>query len=364
MGRFIGADGVAKVRLISPGQGTSAFYKEEQLRRDGSAFEKRWDEAKGGFVGGLVFLDHPGKKEQKDRPERSLRDLVGPVVGVPSYDENGPRGPGLYGKVRVAPWWRPLIEEFGDDIGVSIRANGSAVTETINGRKTKVAERFSPGATFDFVTYSGRGGRPSPMLEAATAKADKAVASWMASTQFIEGDGRSDAERFIDYMENGQEGTMGVQEQLTEAQGQVTTLTTERDALLKENKRMAEAIALRDARDKITEAVNDKKYEKLLPDVTKTRLIEALTKRTPMKDGKLDEAALTALIDDAIKAEAEYVESLTAKKPGVRGMGEGGEAKDDEGRKRLMETKTQEYLRQGKSEEDAKQMARLFCEGR
>ncbi|GAG23408.1 unnamed protein product, partial [marine sediment metagenome] len=121
---------------------------------------------------------------------------------------------------------------------------------------------------------------------------------------------------------------------------------------------------LRDARDKITEAVNDKKHEKL-PDVMKERLIEALTKSAPMKDGKLDEDALKTLTEDAIKSETELFESLTEKKPGVRGMGEGGEDnEDDEGHKRLMETKTQEYLRAGKTKEEAEGMARIFCEGR
>jgi len=207
-----------------------------------------------------------------------------------------------------------------------------------------------------------------PLFEAATEEAESKIQDWMAHTDFTEMDGgRSEEERFLDYLEHRQEGPMvdkEVQEQLTEATAQVATLTTERDTLLADNKKMAEAIALRDARDKITEAVNDKKYEKL-PDVTRERLIESLTKSTPMKDGKLDEEALTKLVEDAIKAETEYVESLTARKPGVRGMGEGGEDNgEDEGHTRLMETKTQEYLRAGKSKEEAEQMARIFCEGR
>lgn len=367
MGKFIGADGIARVRMISPGQGSTAYYTEEVLRNAGPAFKKRWDEKKGGYVGGLVFIDHPGKSERKDRPERSLRDLIGPIVGTPRYEANGKAGPGLYGDVRVASYWRPLVEEQGDTMGVSIRASGKVSEAQIDGKRTLVAEKFNPGAEFDFVTRSGRGGRAAmPLFEAAQTAAEGKIQDWMEHTEFTEMDsGRSEEERFLDYLENGQEGTMPdkeVQEQLTEAQGQVATLTTERDRLLADNAKMAEAIALRDARDKITEAVNDKKYEKL-PDVTKERLIESLTKSAPMKEGKLDEEALTKLVEDAIKVEVEYVESLTAKKPGVRGMGEGGEVEDDEGHKRLMETKTQEYRRRGMSEDAAKRAAEIFCEG-
>jgi len=355
MGKFIGADGIARVRLIEPGQGSSAYYETEQLERDAGVFQD-----------GLVFIDHPGKKEQKDRPERSLRDLVGPIVGTPRYEANGKVGPGLYGSVKVAKHWQPFIEDLGPDIGVSIRATGSRVEKKINGKRVMVAEKFNPGAGFDFVTQAGRGGKMVPLFEAAQTAAEGKIQDWMAHTEFTEMDsGRSEEARFLDYLEHGQEGMMPNEgaTTLVEAQSQIATLTTERDKLLKDNAKMAEAIALRDARDKITEVVNDKKYEKL-PDVTKQRLIESLTKSAPMKEGKLDEEALAKLIENAIKVEGEYVESLTARKPGVRGMGEGGEVKDDEGHKRLMETKTQEYMRAGKSKEDAERMAGIFCGGR
>jgi len=356
MGRLIGEDGIAHVRLIEPGQGSSAYYEKAQLERDAAA-----------FTGGLVFIDHPDKQEQRNRPERSLRDLVGPIVGTPRYEEHGKVGPGLYGSVKVARHWRPFIEDLGPDIGVSIKATGKIAEKKIGGKRVMVAEKFNPGAGFDFVTQAGRGGKLVPLYEAARKEADAAVSDWMDHADFTEmSPERSKEERFIDYLEHGQEGTMPdreVQAQLTEAQGQVVTLTTERDKLLEESRKMAEAIALRDARDKITEAVNDKKNEKM-PDVTKTRLIESLTKSAPMKDGKLDEDSLSNLIEAGIKTEMEYIESLSPVKPGVRGMGEGGSDEHEEGHNRLMESKTQEYLRAGKSKEDAERMAQIFCEGR
>ena len=100
--QFVNDEGIAQVLMINEGQGASAYYEKEQLARDGSAFD-----------GGLVFIDHPGRQESKDRPERSLKDLVGPIVGTPTFDENGSEGPGLYAGVKVAPWWKPFLEHHG-----------------------------------------------------------------------------------------------------------------------------------------------------------------------------------------------------------------------------------------------------------
>ena len=350
--KFINKEGIARVRVISPGQGTSAYYKEEQLAHDNHAFD-----------GGLVFIDHPSKKESKDRPERSLRDLVGPIVGTPMYEKAGSVGPGLYGDVRVAQHWRPFIEDLGADIGVSIRAGGSAVMETISGKKTKVAEKFNPGATFDFVTQAGRGGKMVALQEATT-MAEAKVNEFMEAAGFVESDGRSEEIRFMEWLDEpkGEGEPMELkeaQEKLIEAEGKVTTLTEANETLTADNAKLAEAIALRDARDKITEAVNDKKHD--LPDVTRTRLIESLTKAAPMKEGKLDEEVLKTLIEAEIKIEVDYIESLVKTKPGIKGMGETSDDDDEAGHEARVGRKATAYFAEGKgTEEECKRMAELF----
>ena len=358
--KFINEEGIARVRVISPGQGSSAFYKEDQLARDANAFD-----------GGLVFIDHPSRTERKDRPERSLRDLAGSVVGTPIYEKAGAAGPGLYGDVKVAEHWRPFLEDLGTDIGVSIRAGGSVVMESVAGKKTKVAESFNPGATFDFVTQAGRGGK-MVAFEAATAVADGKVNEFMEAAGFVESDGRTEEARFMEWLDEpkGEGDKMPdtkLQEQLTESQGKVTTLTqerdtvaTERDALLESNTKLVEAHALPIAQDKIVEALADKKHDKL-PDVTKKRLIESLTKGAPMKDGKLDEAALATLIEEAVKSEGEYVESITHKKPGISGMGDGEAILEETAAhdKRVVD-KAATYFAEGKTKEEATRLAELF----
>jgi len=349
--KFINEEGIARVLVINPGQGSSAHYEEEQLERDVHSFD-----------GGQVYVDHPGLKERKDRPERSLRDLVGPIVGTPTYDKSGPEGPGMYSEFRVAKHYRDFVEELGP--AVSLRAGGKAVMKTINGKQTKVAERFNPGAGYDLVTKAGRGGKMVPLYEAATAVADGKINEFMEAAGFVESDGRTEEARFMEWLDepkgDGMEDTK-LQEKLTESEGKVTTLTKERDDVLAENAKLAEALALRDAKATITESING---EKDLPDVTKTRLIESLTKSAPMKEGKLDEAALTVLVTEAVKDAKGYIESLTKVTPGIRGMGEGGnvEELEEAGHAARVERKAADYLKENKAadEAQAKQMAERF----
>jgi len=349
--KFINEEGIARVLVINPGQGSSAHYEEEQLERDVHSFD-----------GGQVYVDHPGLKERKDRPERSLRDLVGPIVGTPTYDKSGPEGPGMYSEFRVAKHYRDFVEELGP--AVSLRAGGKAVMKTINGKQTKVAERFNPGAGYDLVTKAGRGGKMVPLYEAATAVADGKINEFMEAAGFVESDGRTEEARFMEWLDepkgDGMEDTK-LQEKLTESEGKITTLTQERDDVLAENAKLAEALALRDAKATITESING---EKDLPDVTKTRLIESLTKSAPMKEGKLDEAALTVLVTEAVKDAKGYIESLTKVTPGIRGMGEGGnvEELEEAGHAARVERKAADYLKENKAadEAQAKRMAELF----
>ena len=165
---------------------------------------------------------------------------------------------------------------------------------------------------------------------------------------------------WLDKPEEDQMEALEVQTKLTEADGRIVILTGANETLTKENAKLAEAIALRDARDIITEAVNDKKHE--LPDVTKTRLIESLTKSAPMKEGKLDGDALTTLMAEAIKAEVEYIGSINKTTPGVTGMGESSGSEDDEaGHEARVARKAASYFAERKgTEEECKRMAELF----
>jgi len=108
---------------------------------------------------------------------------------------------------------------------------------------------------------------------------------------------------------------------MKEAQAQQEKKLKETETALEEakaeNARLKEALLLIEART----FVEAKVKASTLPEISKTRVAESLAKAPVVKDGKLDEAAYTAAIEAAVKAEAEYLAKLGAGK--VSGMGAG-----------------------------------------
>lgn len=98
-------------------------------------------------------------------------------------------------------------------------------------------------------------------------------------------------------------------DKITAVEGKLTASETD-------NRRLRESLALREAGDFVT-----KKLATIaLPAITKQRLTESLVaKATLTADGKLDTAALTAVIEADVKAEGEYLSSVTGGT--IRGMG-------------------------------------------
>ena len=65
--RAVRNDGVVNLKLIQPGWGSSGYYSQSMLERDGpKAFTR----------GTHMFWDHPSSTDEAARPERSLRDLA------------------------------------------------------------------------------------------------------------------------------------------------------------------------------------------------------------------------------------------------------------------------------------------------
>jgi hypothetical protein len=135
-----------RLKLIAGNvQGSSGYYSEAMLRRDGPRV----------FVEGLPsYLDHPTATERAERPERSVRDLAGHLVSTARYESDG-----LYADIEVYPHVAPMVESMSRRIGVSIRAYGEAEESNRPGVRGPVITSLTGAESVDFVTAAGAGGR-------------------------------------------------------------------------------------------------------------------------------------------------------------------------------------------------------------
>ncbi len=145
-----GGSGRMLLQLITPGQGSSGFYPAATLQEAGRAkvFAKDCPQ----------YLDHPTESERFDRPERSVRDLVGVLTEDARWT-----GSALVAEVQVFGPYRELLAEMAPHVGVSIRAQGQVeAREGVNTVTELVAAE-----SVDYVTRAGRGGRVLQLLESA-----------------------------------------------------------------------------------------------------------------------------------------------------------------------------------------------------
>jgi len=303
--------GEARITVIRPGFNTSQtrYYPAEMLARDFKVFE-----------GVKMYADHPSVSEEKDRPERSIRDWIGTLINV-AVAENGD----IVGTAKIVePWMQEklaLLRDKGmlDQLGVSINAIGTATEAKIDGVKTKVVERFLRARSVDFVTEAGAGGG----VELYEAIRDTDI-------DLIDVDElRSRRPDIVSLIETEAQGIiqkeakekMELEQENKDLKEQVGTLTTE-NATLKEEKLQREKDELKTvAQAAIKEAVE----KTALPDASKTRLIET---------HKDDESAEG--IAEAIKSEATYIAAVLGKGE-IVGLGETSTEKDPKAKEKLAE---------------------------
>jgi len=371
---YVNKDGSVHLKIIGPGQGSSAYYEADQLERDADVYQ-----------GAHIYWDHPTAKESRERPERSLRNFTGVIRGVPQYEKFGEDGPGVYGDALVFKPYRGAVEEMAPYIGVSWRGKGTTVIKNKDGKDTRVAERFTDVKSVDFVTKAGAGGKALPMNESIDQKVDDYLERFRASDQYSEDKPLDEIEtQFIEWLEQedveeaNEEDSMDLQEaqrKLTDSEGEVSSLNEEKEALTKdkddlttENEKLKEAVALRDAADLISEEIRSfnetrkKEHKTLLPDITVERLSESLAQGAPMDDGKLDKDKLKSKVTEAIKEEVKYIEELTSKAPGITGMGE--TQPSDQGQETLKQAFVESYVNTGMDKEEAEKMAKIAAQGR
>lgn len=263
--RAVRRDGTIPVKVIGPGWGTTGYYPAEVLERDGPKV----------FRDGVqMFWNHATATEEAERPEGSLNNLAAVLTSPARWEANGPDGAGLYADAKVFEAYQGAVNNLAPHIGVSIRAFGKAAQGAAEGRQGRIIQEITSASSIDFVTKPGAGGKIVEMFEAARTGHQ------------------------VEQQSKGDDGAMSkeLEGQLKEAQGRLA-------AVEQQNARLLEALLLREAR----EFVRSQLATVTLPEMTKGRLLEALTLAPTIVDGKLDTVAYAQRVKDAVAAETAYL---------------------------------------------------------
>lgn len=115
------ADGTRRVRLISPGQGSSGMYSREVLARYiAEALPK----------GTKVYLNHTDDDDEWKRGgTRKFQDVAGKIVTDPVYEVEAPEGEGSYADVKFTREIEEKLKDIGDVVGVSVEIHAGRKDE-------------------------------------------------------------------------------------------------------------------------------------------------------------------------------------------------------------------------------------------
>lgn len=142
------------IKLISPGEGSTAFYPAEVLKRDGPEVFK---------AGTHVYANHPTAAEEAARPEGDVHNLAGALAIGAEWRESflhkgKDLGPGLYSEVEPFSDHEALFTEKGGYLGMSIRAGGNAEAGRKSPAGKPILKELTYAESVDVVTKAGRGG--------------------------------------------------------------------------------------------------------------------------------------------------------------------------------------------------------------
>ena len=339
--------GTIPIKIIDPGWGSSGYYSREVLQQAVNARV---------YAAGLqMYWNHPSKSDEKERPERDLRDLAGVLTEDAQWQETGPKGPGIYARARVFSAYRDAVAEMGPYIGLSHYVWGESKTGEAEGKKGDIITRIVAARSVDFVTMPGRGGgiaeafrnaRPAvPTDDQKTAgESSMGEPTPKLTLEAL----RKEHPEIIEALRKEIENSAAMKEAQAQQEKKLKETETALEAAQAENARLKEAQLLVEAKTFVEAKVKDAK----IPDLTKARVVESLAKDPVVKDGKIDETAYAAKIEAAIKSEAEYLAKLGAGR--VEGMGAGASG----GQTKTLEETDKElvagFIRLGLSEAEAK----------
>ena len=139
-----------KVTIVRTGKGSTGNYTEAALETGPLAFP----------AGTKVNLDHATPEEKWERPSGSVKSLAGAIVTTPVIEGNE-----LNAEVEFSDTAAPLIEQFHEILGLSLKASGWG--DDYDDTGLPIVEGFipSPLNTVDVVTVAGAGGKFISLVE-------------------------------------------------------------------------------------------------------------------------------------------------------------------------------------------------------
>jgi len=328
------ANGIIPIRIIKPGfnVGQGRYYADKAVQDAAEIFE-----------GSKMFADHPTKTEQRDLPERSIRNWVATVKNakVSQY------GNAVAEAHIHVPWMKELAQGLYDqgnlkELGVSINAVGKGVREKVQGVKTFLVESLikSPSQSVDFVTTPGAGGQAGVTESVNDSILDTDLINLAQFrearpdlVELIEADIREEVKKeVLKSMENEKE--------IAELKESVAAITKERDEAATKVLEAETTQAKASVKLLVIEALG---AHKELPEATVKKITEKFH----------DSADATKeTIEEAIKAEADYIAQITEAGK-VRGLGPSQTVADATQAAEIHTSLKEAFMRNGMNEVDA-----------
>ena len=168
-----------QVIILAEGKGNKRdkhYYTKEAITGASAVFE-----------GAQCYTDHPSKSEEYDRPERSIRELIGHFKDVHAEIREGKTV--LVGNLKIVEgssydWAWDLAKESvkyaqqypeKDLVGISINADGQTKEGEIDGETWNMVSKITEVFSADIVTRPAAGGRFIKMMEQEQAMRKKSI---------------------------------------------------------------------------------------------------------------------------------------------------------------------------------------------
>jgi len=258
------------------------------------------------FNGLKMYINHPTKTEDRERPERNLKDWGSTIVE--SHYDNGK----AMGKIAVHDNW--LRERLKDPvarghIGLSINTGGRVSYGKVQGQEMQIVEqivmrRQNGPASVDWVTEAGARGRVSRLLKESN-KGRKTMELHEATFEDL----KKENPELLNAI------TESVKKSIKES-GE----SQQKEKELKESKEKLANFEKKEKLDQQKETVTKLMEGKDLQDVTKNRILEAFSRELVESEIKLKESVAAA-----IKTELEYLNKFSKKGKINTGSGSEGE---------------------------------------